>query len=239
MFGSVLPSPRELGYFNTLSAEYFSCLRVEATPIPIFTRGSPLKSNWATFGLVLSTNWVGFAEKTWQPLFGWPPETFLCLLGSKGGSAAGRSLNTHSLCVLAAMRFYGPHLPPVSFPSFHSPIPLKQKYSRNFAGVLNWSAANLISWTNMYGFARDQRIRFVALHPFPFTQLPLKRAKLDWVRRMGFEECCWDAVVEWTGGVSARGTMSNAVQKRGNRCRQGMPSNKTPDYTSGKNSYFT
>ncbi len=87
---SVLPSQKELGYFNTLSAGCFSCPQVEATPIMwylspgmrllpgephqkirilsprnmIFTRGSSLKSNWATFGLVLSSNWAGFAEKT-------------------------------------------------------------------------------------------------------------------------------------------------------------------------------
>ncbi len=26
-----------------------------------------MKRNWATFELVLSSNWAGFAEKTWQP----------------------------------------------------------------------------------------------------------------------------------------------------------------------------
>lgn len=33
----------------------------------IFTRGSQLKSDWVTFGLVLSSSWADFAVKTWQP----------------------------------------------------------------------------------------------------------------------------------------------------------------------------
>ncbi len=39
--------------------------------IRFFTRWSLLKSNWATFELVLSSNWAGFAEKAWQP---WPDQ---------------------------------------------------------------------------------------------------------------------------------------------------------------------
>jgi len=32
-----------------------------------FYWGTPLKRGWARFGLVLSSNWMGFVVKTWQP----------------------------------------------------------------------------------------------------------------------------------------------------------------------------
>ncbi len=81
--------PAELGYFNTVAAGCFSCPRVEATPIKWylapgmrilledprrktcilppgmrFLPGNPPRNR---IGLVLSSNWVGFVAKAWQP----------------------------------------------------------------------------------------------------------------------------------------------------------------------------
>lgn len=36
-------------------------------PSHAFYWGTPLKHEWASFGLVLSRNWPGFVEKSWQP----------------------------------------------------------------------------------------------------------------------------------------------------------------------------
>ncbi len=89
---SVLPSQKELGYFNTLMFSAgsdpnnvifipWNATFIRGTPpknwyFPLleydFLPGDPpLKSNWATFGLVLSSNWAGFAEKTLQPWTRW------------------------------------------------------------------------------------------------------------------------------------------------------------------------
>ncbi len=75
--------PAELGYFNTVAASCFSCPRVEATPNNVifspwnanFTWEPPSKCDWASFGLVLSSNWAGFVAKTWQP---WQPLKWDC-----------------------------------------------------------------------------------------------------------------------------------------------------------------
>ncbi len=37
-----------------------------------------MKRNWATFELVLSSNWAGFAEKTWQPCCAVNTHQYLC-----------------------------------------------------------------------------------------------------------------------------------------------------------------
>ncbi len=67
--------PAELGYFNTVAAGYFSCPRVEATPITWYLApgmrtlpGNPPRN---AIGLVLSSNWAGFVAKTWQPCGPW------------------------------------------------------------------------------------------------------------------------------------------------------------------------
>ncbi len=60
--------------FNTVAAGCFSCLQVKATPLMwylapgmhIFTGGPFSKHDWASFWLVLSSNWAGFVVKTWQ-----------------------------------------------------------------------------------------------------------------------------------------------------------------------------
>ncbi len=36
----------------------------------LFNGRPPSKCDWASFGLVLSSNWVSFVVKTWQPWFG-------------------------------------------------------------------------------------------------------------------------------------------------------------------------
>ncbi len=85
----------QLGYFNTVAAIVFhvcglkgpqihhiyplECKLYQANPVKIhvfhatecvFYRGTTLKCDWASFGLILSSNRAGFVAKTWQPCHG-------------------------------------------------------------------------------------------------------------------------------------------------------------------------
>ncbi len=59
--------PAELGYFFTVAAGCFSILWVEATPLMQYLPHPSPEHNWASFGLVLRSNWADFVVKTWQP----------------------------------------------------------------------------------------------------------------------------------------------------------------------------
>ncbi len=66
-----LPSPRELGYLNTVAAGYFSCPRVDNVIFSPWNancnRGTSPKTCILPPGIPSKRNWASFVAKTWQP----------------------------------------------------------------------------------------------------------------------------------------------------------------------------